>query len=480
VVNGGPEDPLYSPKPTTFTAADVMTSLSGGFNIASESLEVGVPDAGKGGTFFFGLIKFGEPTDRAGLRRYVMDRFSPEIRDDDLVVLVVGDSTGDDISSTDSEMTDEMFRRWARDELPTEYPNATIYYRTWGRQAGVYTGWEKVATGAGTDRVFVSNASVSGSQPSYGMAARFGDMYGALPHVDEIIVNHGHNMPVPIPDPDGALRLGEFMDASDKLRIHFPDAPQMWIKPHPHRIDESIAPVVAAIEAGAALYGDVELVDIYAHFDTAGRPSGWYLDDNVHPSVPTGVTEQLAVFAPAYAGWVRPSSVTPALILDTVSANILTNGDFSAFPGAVPDGWTLTGTASCERSAAEVDRGDDHSVKLSQASGTSYLTQTINAVPYQGETVVVAVRQFIESGGATAGQIQMLSDGTGAVSSGSWVYAASAQPLGGWRWAYLHIPVPADATFVTVRLFAASGQAGTVYYGRAVLAVGEEPKDLAA
>lgn len=481
MVNGGVQDAVGSPKATTWTAADSLADLSFGVNIASQALGAGVPDAAKATTWFGGLVSFSPPTDRSGLVASFRARMTPEIRAADRVIVIDGDSTGDDISSADNQITEEVFFRWARDELPAVYPNATIYYRNWARVGDLYTGWRKLATGAGTERVFISNASVSGSQPSYHMAERFERAIAVHPHIDEVIWNHGHNMPVSLPDPNGYQRFGEWADAMDQMRRAYPTAAHLAIRTHPNGLigNETILPVVTALDLLLSLYNDVAVADIYTHFDSAGRPADWYLSDKVHPSVPDGVTQQLSVFAPAYAAWARPTLIAPPLM--GRGANGLANGRFDDFSGAVPDGWTKSGPGTCDRSVKQVDTevGDNYSVRLAQTTGSTYLEQVVNAVPYRGQTVIFGVRQFISPGAPSisAGRLQAFSDGTGAVSSSSWVYDTSGKPTGGWRWVYHVLPVPADATQITLRAYAAASGEAEVFYGRATMVAGLQPKD---
>ncbi|MFD2500794.1 hypothetical protein ACFSTI_20600 [Rhizorhabdus histidinilytica] len=488
-LNGGAQTSGRSPISNNVQAAD---SAPGYVNLNCLGA-ARTPNPAQGFVFYGGIAAPSVPTNRALAVSTFRSQIEPVITSTDKVILIVGDSTGNDIDEAVTDYGTEPFRKWVLDAgatgLATLNPTKDIFYRNWGLESGLWCGWEKVATGSAGggagNRIFVANASVGGSQPSYGLGSLFAAMYGGLDHVDEIILNHGQNMFVTsATDPNGWLRAGEFMDAIDKFRRVFPKAPWLMIRTYPIGIpgDTRIDPVVAAVDRVAAFYGDITTVDVYTAFNSAGRPLSYYAPDKLHLSEPDGVDAFYAVFGPAYAAWTRPAVVAPAAM--GFAANLLPNGRFDDFDGAVPTGFTFTasGDGTIKRSSLRIDAESTEgptgsastSVRMRQTTGSSYLQFAIDATPYRGKAVVMAVRLYREPGGSNdGGRLEMFSNGTGAVSNFRYDQSGQGQPVSGWVWKYLYIPpVPNDATTLTGRVYAAASGIGDVSVSRIVLATG--------
>lgn len=473
-------------------AGTVVPTAIIGLNIAEQSnggQATGLPNADVGATFYGGVFLVGEPSQatRDGLVKYFRGQIEPEIRATDKVIFIDGDSTGDGVDESTANIGQELFERWASDTtagyLRSVYPNDTIYYRNWTSRAQQWTGWMCTQVGTSGKRIFVSNSSVPGSQPSYMMADRFADVFGVHPHIDEVIWNHGHNMFVNYTAVTGQyakyLRAGEWMDAFDKVRRAYPAACHLAIRTHPigNPANESIQAVVEALDFVVAEYGDMAVADIYKYFNESGRPAAWYNNDKTHIAEPAGVTAQLDIFAPAYANWQRPAVVAPPRIGRTTTS-LLSNSRFDNFDGPAPDDWMKIGAGSVSRSALLIDAalGDNYSVVL---EGEVRLARMLDATPYRNSVLTLAVRQYVIAGGATTtGRIQISSNGTGAVPFGNSNYDTSGKPVNAWRWVYHMAFVPADATTIMVNIYGSPGGAGRVHYGRATLVAGARPKDL--
>jgi hypothetical protein len=167
------------------------------------------------------------------------------------------------------------------------------------------------------------------------------------------------------------------------------------------------------------------------------------------------------------------------------------------FASGVPVSWTLTGNGTCELDGKRIDTGDKSSVKLVNGSTATKLSQTINGTPYQGQTVTLAVRQYIidaanlsigpywpanplQSGDKSRGRISVSANGTGTPVTNQDAGNTFWGGTNGWRWSMCSVLVPANATTITVDL-CASGITGAdegVCFGRAVLVSGSEPRDM--
>ncbi len=491
-VNGGSRFSSIAPTALNIAEGTVIPTAIVGLNIGEQAnigQATGTPSTLSATTFYGGAFIVGEPSQasRDNLVRYFRGQIEPEIRATDKVIFIDGDSTGDGVDESTADVGQELFERWASDTtagyLRSVYPNDTIYYRNWTSRGQQWTGWMRTQVGTSGKRIFVSNASVPGSQPSYHMADRFADVFGVHPHIDEVIWNHGHNMFVNYTAVTGQyakyLRAGEWMDAFDKVRRAYPAAWHFAIRTHPvgNPANESIQAVVEALDFVVAEYGDMAVADIYKYFNESGRPAAWYNNDKTHIAEPAGVTAQLDIFAPAYANWQRPAVVAPPRIGRTTTS-LLSNSRFDNFDGPAPDDWMKIGAGSVSRSGLLIDAalGDNYSVVL---EGEVRLARMLDATPYRNTVLTLAVRQYVIAGGATTtGRIQISSNGTGAVPFGNSNYDTSGKPVSAWRWVYHMAFVPADATTIMVNIYGSPGGAGRVHYGRATLVAGSRPKDL--
>lgn len=485
-VDGQAQVAGLSPTATAWVDTDSVASMTLNLNGSSESLDIGQPNSDLEVVFFGGMVLMGEPSNRAGCAAFFKDQIDAiEIRPQDKVVCIIGDSTGDDILTATFE--EEMFRALVVDEIVPDNPNASVFYRRWVRAGGYMTAWERMSTGATDARIFVSNTSSAGSQPSYMIASRWNPIIRDLhPHIDEFIVNHGHNFAFTGTDANGWVRRGEWAELFDKMRAEYPETPILPIRTYPADTgDNRILPVVLALDALATQYGDMTPVDIYDHFETNGRPDAWYQSDDVHPSIPTGVDEALSILAPAYNAWqsAKPSFIAKPLIDARPilkSENVLANPLFDDAGGSVIDSWTLTGSGTAAKAFDYVDEGDGYSVKLDVTTGNVYITQSFNAIPYRNKAVWFAIRMYIPEAvtNLEAGQIRLSSDGTGNVGA-SWIASVSGQPKGAWIWRYHALPpLPNDATTASIEIWAGSASGASIRLGRAIGFAGSGPRNI--
>lgn len=388
----------------------------------------------------------------------------------DVNMLILGDSTGDATSEWPY-----LLATW----LGEQYPAFSVDYRLWNDGTDTYGTATSIQTGSGANTLTLYNASISGSNLQHLVGAKFAPaIMDVAP--DLIIWSHGHNTVDDYTDP--ALLRGKFLIGMENVRLALPNVPQCAFRQNPRRDDDQMTPVVAALDAVAKSYGGVALFDVYSRFIAQGKATGLYAD-NVHPSA---AGQQLYLTAIQDA-WQRTGagsfSVSPAF-LETETANLLANGDFSDWPGALPVGWTGAGSPTATKELVIVDAGAAQSLKLTGTTAQANIQQSFTAgglTPFLGEEVTLAVRQFVPSGSAgTVGRIAILYTSGGNVSSTTRAYTAGQ---GGWRWMVISgVAVPANATLLRVFLYCdtAANASSAAYYDRAILVTWRLPRNMAS
>jgi len=453
--------------PTTWIDADTVTGMRLCLNASSTA----TTNADASCDFYGGVVMAREPTNRASIAKWLQLRSRPQFTSNDEVFLIIGDSTGDDIGTATGLYGAELGYRLA-EELVTRRPSNCIILSDWNKDGDTFMGMQRFSNGKLLKRTFIINCSSAGSQPAYFFGERFSSVIKSLPKVDYVIWNHGHNLytvnaTIAASADRKYLRAGQFMETQDEIRRAFPKARHIMIRTYPRRTDEGIEPVAQAVDYVADKYGDIEIVDLYAHWDGAGRPSGWYVD-GVHPTIPTGVDNMITPFMTVFDALPAIATATPPLI-DTrkilPSENLLTNGTFETWTAGVPDNWTVFGGATVSKVGARA-----------KVAGTdSGISQTISCGSGQVYTLVVT-QEIVDGSIAGTGAARFRTD-IGAIGDGRWIdppHLTNDRE----RQFYFQFKTPVGASTMTVELSAGIGGAGTIYVTRAVLVAGEDPKDI--
>jgi hypothetical protein len=428
--------------------------------------------------FYGGVAMAAEPASRTGISAWLQARSRPAITANDEVILMVGDSTNDDVGTDTGAYGAEMAYRFAESTLVTARPSNCVLLQDWCREGDALMGMQRFSNGTLLKRTFLINCSSAGSQPGYFFGERFAKTIATLPKVDTVIWVHGHNLA----NNDATiyadanrkyLRAGQFLDAQDKVRSLFPTARHLMIKPYPVGIPGNISVDIpsSAIDHVAAKYGDVSLVDLYTPWDSAGRLSAWYCGDKVHPSIPTGVTEMLNPLATVFNALPALPTVTPALIDGRKilpSENLLTNGLFESWTGGLPVGWTVFGGATVSKVGTRA--------KIVASAGG--IKQTIACTAGQVFTLVLS-QEIVEASDLYSGWVKFKTN-VGTIGDGRW-FDGPYQVWDKERLFYFNsMVIPAGATSLTIEIYGGNTGSGTVYLSRAVLVAGDDPRDILA
>lgn len=410
----------------------------------------------------------GAKTQFSGVKKLIEDGAS------DVTFLVIGDST--------SNANDEWGRLFAN-YLAAAYPTHTVNYSVWDDGAGSYPSPTVVQTGSGPRTIHFWNASVAGAPVYYMLGDKYALGVGAI-DPDVIIWNHGHNVAGV-----EALKRGQFYAAFETIKQLKPNANTVIVKQNPNRDSgaNDLSPALA--EEIAAVYGDT-VIDFFAPFVAAGKPSGYYADA-VHPSSTAQETIMLPVITALWEDS-RPAEVAPnGSIIDAGGVNLLNldasdidqgYGYFSGYASGTPSGWSLNGTPTLSKEETIVDsaKGDTFSVQIDVTTALHGINRTLAAgalaaVKADG-FMTLAVRKYVPAGGGTnVGRIGIVQSGTGAatLSGGS----TPSYNRGHWMWDIIAGHPAADTiTGVIPRLYGdTDSNASTAYFGRAILVAGKIP-----
>jgi len=238
---------------------------------------------------------------------------------------------------------------------------------------------------------------------------------------------------------------------------------------------------------------DIALIDAHTPYLAAGKPSAWFADgDPVHPSDAGIEAAYLPAIrglwdaAPARAALGPPSTLSgldPAL-------NLIPNGDFSRFDGAVPDGWVAASGVTASKEPGIVrDRALGHSLKLASTGGTvflnriSYTLPDYGHAPLRGKPVSLFGWVYKPTGAPhTLGAITLEALAPAGGSAACTTLPLSQDQGNAWvPWAICGLMVPAECYEITVRLHhdtAAATASQPVYFQGITLVPGYLPRGL--
>lgn len=381
----------------------------------------------------------------------------------DSTILVCSDSTG----NSDNEWV-YLYGQY----LATLNANYRVEYYTFNEATGLYRTAVVMQAGTGIGTLKLYNAAISGTKPDYIMAERFANAVVSLPKVDCLIMNHGHNCASSYSGLDPInQRTPQLIEAVLQILACHSGAGVVFMTQNPLRDNDVYKPVYRAILRAAALLG-ASVADSYKLFIEAGKNPDLYID-NTHPSA-SGTQLFLSAIKNLTIDGACRSAVSS--LESKTKSNLLSNGDFSAFSGALPDGWTST-NATVAKNTTDFDSVNGYSVSVASTAAEGCISQDLSAnlLKYaKGKIVTLAVRVYIPTGqAATAGRIGLLSN-----SATTNNYTSSADARNGWVWRVLSLQVTPTDTYVTVKLYGdTAGGGGLAYFDRAILSIGALPSD---
>ncbi|WP_193613169.1 SGNH/GDSL hydrolase family protein [Nocardioides lijunqiniae] len=377
--------------------------------------------------------------------------------EEDQNVLHIGTSTG-------NEAGEWIRQLWLA--VAAQWPAVTFVYRLINDGAGTY-GTETLQTGTGPRTVTIYNCSVAGATTRYFQGAKFATHIASLAAVAPVagLISLTHNEGS-VPN----LWLGQQTAFVEEVALALPGMSISIVQENPVTANTLQQQRAAVYREYAASRG-FGWFDICQAFLDSGVPLANLLLDGIHPNA-TGTALWVQTMLPAfrYVPEVAPRTQTsPAL--EGASPEILVNGDFSDFGGALPTGWLASGTATAAKNTTNFESPNGYSVDVTSAAAGDNLYKNLPAKLVLGRWVTLTVRQRVAAGqDVTAGRIA-LADSLGTTTSQAESYGRD-----GFRYVVVSRFIAANATVPKVILYGASaGGGGVTAYDFASIRIGKLP-----
>lgn len=379
---------------------------------------------------------------------------------EDATMLVIGDSTADWVA---------LFAALFAGDWPTH----TFNLHAWSTGSTAYAAPTVVQTGSGARTVDIYRASSGGWRTLTVLAPNFDTMVKAIPAPDVIVVALGHNEAAVTAD-----ARERYLALTESLTAAWPLAEIIVVAQNPNQTDDEQAERAAVYEQIAAARG-YGFIDVHQAFADVGDFS-IHMDDTVHPD------------ASGYALWaaevhrhfqLRRASATrtrpPSSLLEP-SENLLDNGHFGAFIGALPDKWTGA-NVTATKDTVDYRSPNGYSIVLSAVApgNAAYISQSLPLAFVRNSWVTIAALVKVAAGKPySAGNVGLKDSAGESKSLGHASYGRD-----GWRWEIVSRFFGPTVTSPVVRLYAdsASGSAdgtGEARFDCAIVARGMLPRDL--
>jgi hypothetical protein len=388
---------------------------------------------------------------------------------EDSSILFVGDSTG-------NESTEWI--HLAMVEIAQQHPTLTAIDHIWNADLEEWREARRMQEGTGDATLDIWNFSASGATTAYGLGARY-PLLATAP--EQIVVSLGKNEGDPT---SGAVR-GQLLSLTESLAADLPDAAITLVLQPPDRDDDRMGQVrdVYREIADERGYG---VIDAYQAFVAAPDLASLFKPDGIHPTTaeddPARNGSQLwadAAVAALNDDLRRDgrSLQLPSSLLEP-GENLALHGDFAAIGlDGVPAEWTADDvTVQPETRADHLAGATGTPVRVTvtgpQRGALGFRIPTAQLADLRGQVVTAAARVWVDDGEpSTAGRIG-LADDASFVNSGN--YSAARD---GWHWRVVTFTVDTDATYVKLRVFADTGDAGVgeVSIDRVIVVAGDLP-----
>lgn len=374
----------------------------------------------------------------------------------DISILFLGDSTGNEQSEWIYRLTQSLGADW---------PAWTVAYRLWDDTGLVYAAPATVQTGTGPRTLTVYNCSVAGATTMYFQGAKFASCVAPLTP-DLTVISLGHNEGS-VPE----LWFPQYVNFAEQVSEAVPGSDILLIGQNPATNYTFQAPRVEVYRDIAARRG-YGFIDVHQAFLDVDPAVSSLLIDGIHPNVTGSQLWANTVKAAFKLDRKRSPRTQPPSTLTETGEQLLVNGDFADFPGAIPTGWTTSLTPTLAKDTGLYESGAGYSVKITTPTTGGSIQQTLPLNKVKGRWITVSARVHVTPGqGNVPGRIAVV-DSTGSTTSNGNLYGRGA-----WRWEVVTRFVPASATYARVVLYGdTSGGTGFANYSEVTCVVGRFPK----
>ena len=384
---------------------------------------------------------------------------------EDAVVFVSSDSTG-----TATNEWVYLYAEWLA-SLNSEY---TVNYYKWDGGSGDYDPVVEIQAGTGSNTITIYNAAIAGSKITHVTGSDYENAIGVIPFIDLIIINHGHNHITQyasgVEDIEFA-RTKQFHDALSVFQRKSQNAGVIVLTQNPRRDDDNYSIMNATLNKFAESIG-ADIADSYSGFIERNKNPDLYAD-NIHPNSAGTKIYLNAVKSRHHSTASRGVNLS---VLQS-SKNILPNGGFELFGGAVPDSWSsYNATTTKELSVTRSLNG--YSVKIDKTSGGSASRIFQNASSdllnhAKGRFITMTVDMYIPDGSADrCGRLALQTN-----SNTGNITAPSSDAQGGWITRSISVFVDPSDTYITFTVYSDSGTSpsSTLYVDSVTVVVGSYP-----
>ena len=373
----------------------------------------------------------------------------------DLSMLFVGDSTGNETSE------------WIYltiTALAAQFPRWTVEYLLWNDATVDYASSVNIQTGSGSRTLTVYNCSVAGADSMFFQGGKFSPSIAALDPV-LTVVSMGHNESA-VP----TLWLPKYTGFAEQIADALPSTDIILVAQNPataNTYQEQRTEIYREVAAKRG-YGFIDVCQ--AFLDTGDAPG--LTVDGIHPT-PTGsaLWRDTVLSSFVYDEKASPRTQPPSTLSQT-GEQLLVNGDFAEFGGAIPDGWTGSLTPTVAKDSGLFESANGYSVKITAATTGGSIQQLLPLGKVKGKWVTLAVRVYVTASQGYAPGRVALGDSLATVISNPTFYGKD-----GWRWEVVTKKISTSATFARVTIYGdTSPGTGYVHVSEAVTVLGKFPK----
>lgn len=279
----------------------------------------------------------------------------------------------------------------------------------------------------------------------------------AIPAPDICIMHQGHNMRS-FPTIAGATGLafysngiGKWLGPIGMQELQWPDVPQLVTAQNPWKDYSDAYKMYNAIVYAVQAHPGLSFVDTYTPFIARGNAANLFRGgDNIHPSDSeansAGAQLQAETLMASFNGSAAKPFSTPAWPMAS-APNLIDNGDFSNWPGALPVGWTAAGAGLAVAKEAGIKYGAaPYSCKITPSTGgsgqASYLQKYLSAqemARIAGKTVCFAALCYSVKPQVNPATYFSVKNAFGNVRD--YVTGAVIDCQDGWMW-YISVGIP--------------------------------------
>jgi lysophospholipase L1-like esterase len=354
-------------------------------------------------------------------------------------IAVLGDSTGNDANEWVYLLTQALGAR---------FPAYTVKYSLWSDGTKSYPAPSTITTGSGANTLTVYNGSVAGMNTHYALGSNFAAIVRDL-QPDLVFINYGHNQGTEVD-----RWAPEYLALTEGVNLDCGGAGIVCILQNPQTDNN-----YQALRRSAYMrliqqlgYGAIDVYQAFIDYGTA-----WSTDlmtDTIHPNAAGSqlwVNEVLRALTFQRGSTIR--SRQPSL-LARAGAQVVKNGTFAAWSGALPDGWTLwNNTPTVAKDTTDYESINGYAMKITATGGVAgSVAYTLPLKAVKGRWVTAVVRIYVPASSASSVGRVSIADSVGSVTSTSTTYGQGA-----FRYLVIRRRIDAAATAARIIIYGDTG-----------------------